>query len=172
MDRVMKVLALVAALRVPAVRGFARSLSSRAFLGSYGSRAFATASTVLMSSKMDQSFPTWTFDKPCTAIEWSESSAVSLSISSDKASYEDSDLVLVCVFGPTKDDDDAETEDAPLALSGWAKEIDEALGGPLTEAAEENAKSFKAGGSPGASTPTIRIPTPGGKVRAYVLQRR
>jgi hypothetical protein len=117
-------------------------------------------------NKKDQSFPTWSFDAPCLDIEWNDLNPVFLRVSSDLMSYEESDIVLLGIFGPDiGDDDDEDAKTAVVHLSGTSKEIDERLGGILTEVLVENQKSFKAGAIVGALTTTIRIPSPtGGKV--------
>jgi hypothetical protein len=113
-------------------------------------------------SKKDQSFPTWSFDLPCVEIEWNDLNPVSIHVSSDFTSYEESDIVVLGIFGPDLGEDEEE-ETSAVELSGASKEIDEKLGGILTEVMLENQKSFKAGTIVGAVTPTIRIPSTVGK---------
>ena len=132
-------------------------------------RAFAT--TALMASKMDQSFPTWSFDKPCQSMEWNSLVETTLSIASaDKAAVEDADLVIIGVYAPAKDDTDddeeeKEEEEPTVTLSGIAKEIDDSLGGAISELMLDNAKAFKHGASAGTTTPTARVISANGKVR-------
>ncbi len=103
-------------------------------------------------------------------------------VTSDVASYQDSDLILVGIYAPptpeatTKGDgeeepDEEAKEPPPVVLTGVAKEIDDTLGGILTEVIQDNAKTFKAGAKAGTMTPTVRVATPGGKVRHIVGNR-
>jgi hypothetical protein len=140
--------------------------------GSTG-RAFAT-STFLSANKMDQSFPTWSFDKPCSSMAWNELVASTLSVASaDKALAQEADLVVIGVYAPPKDDNEEEEEEdekeeekvIPVTLSGMAKEIDDSLGGALSELMKDNAKEFKNGATAGTTTPTARLITADGKVR-------
>jgi hypothetical protein len=124
--------------------------------------------TSLSMSQNKASFPSWTFDKPCTTIEWNELSSVSLSATTDISSLQDSELVVVGIFAPLPaDDDDAleEGADPPVvSLTGKAKELDDSIGGILTEVINDNSKTFKAGAKAGAMTPTIRVANIGEKV--------
>lgn len=135
------------------------------------SRSFSSSSSKMSMSKKDQSFPTWSFDKPCTGMEWNTMVPATLTATSDM-SYQDSDLIIVGIYAPTTADDeedDAEeaTEPASVELTGVAKEIDERVGGILTEVINDNAKSFKAGAKAGSMTPTVRVVNPGGKVMSH-----
>jgi len=144
------------------------------------SSSYSTTRSALLklsSSKKDQSFPTWSFDKPCTRMEWNDMVTATIRVTSDVASYQDSDLILVGIYAPPtpdaatkgdgeEDPDEAEAkEPPPVVLTGVAKEIDDSLGGILTEVIHDNAKTFKAGAKAGTMTPTVRVATPGGKVR-------
>lgn len=87
------------------------------------------------------------------------------------AELQDADLIVVGVFAPVKDDDeedddakDEEKEVDPIEFVGKAKELDEALGGALTDLAAENGKEFQNGGEAGSATPVMRV-IEGGKVR-------
>lgn len=157
----VRTMALVAAMRATSVQGFGSSTRTPMI------RRVATSSTWLQAAKKDQSFPTWSFDKPCTSIEWNELAPVDLSITSEK-NYQESDLVMVGVFAPTteEEDDDEATEEksTPIELSGLAKEIDDSLGGALKELMEENSKAFKGGAQAGSTTPTLRVRGADGKV--------
>jgi hypothetical protein len=125
--------------------------------------SYYSSTSTLKSSKMDQSFPTWSFDKPCLAMEWNELIPATIATSTDMSV--DSDLVLVGIYGPPEsDDDDDKAEAAPVVLTGAAKDMDDALGGMLTEVINDNAKTFKCGAKAGATTPTIRVAADG-KVR-------
>lgn len=135
------------------------------------SRSFTSSGSSLSMSKKDQSFPTWSFDKPCTGMEWNTMVPATLTATSD-LSYQDSDLIIVGIYAPTtadEDEDDADEakEPASVLLTGVAKEIDESLGGVLTEVINDNAKSFKAGAKAGSMTPTVRVVNPGGKVMLH-----
>ena len=97
-------------------------------------------------------------------MAWSELVDATLTMDTN---YDDADLVLVGVMAPPTeetDDDDEEVDVPPMTLTGAAKDIDEELGGALTELIEENAKEFKNGATFGSTTPTLRAVTPGGKV--------
>lgn len=125
-------------------------------------RSLRTSSAVL-ASKMDQSFPTWSFDKPCQSMEWNQLVEAGLSVgTADKAAVEDADLVMIGVYAPAKDDEDddeeeKEEEEPTVSLNGLAKEIDDSLGGALTELMLDNAKAFKHGAGAGTTTPTARV---------------
>lgn len=137
-------------------------------------KSFGTGtSALLMASKMDQSFTTWSFDKPCQSMEWNQLVDATLSVASaDKAAVEGADLVMIGVYAPAKDDEDEDAEDdkkeeeePTVTLSGIAKEIDDSLGGALTELMLDNAKDFKHGAEAGSTTPTARVISADGKVR-------
>jgi hypothetical protein len=138
------------------------------------SRAFMTSTMLAASSKMDQSFPTWSFDKPCSSMAWNELVPTTLSVASapSKALAQDADLVMIGVYAPAKEDEadddeeeDEEEKDIAVTLSGMAKEIDDSLGGALSELMKDNAKEFKNGATAGSTTPTARLITADGKVR-------
>jgi leucyl aminopeptidase len=135
----------------------------------------SSSSTSHAMSKMDQSFTTWSFDKPCMSMEWSELAPASLSFSTDTANWEEgADLVVVGVFAPKKDeeedeDDSSKKEKEPtVELTGGAKALDEKLGGALSDIMLENAKEFNHGATAGSTTPTLRIIS-GGKAQRYVV---
>ena len=77
---------------------------------------------------------------------------------------------MIGVYAPAKEDDDdeeeedKEEEEPTVSLSGIAKEIDDGLGGALTELMKDNAKAFKHGAEAGSTTPTARV-IADGKVR-------
>jgi len=132
------------------------------------------AASTLESSKMDQSFTTWSFDKPCETMEWNEIISIDLSVSKyDKQEVDDSDLVLVGIFAPPKgetDDEEKEEEDkSAIKLSGIASDIDQELGGALVDIMFENYKEFKNGATAGSTTPTLRLITPNGKTQRYMM---
>eukprot|EP00542_Grammatophora_oceanica_P021136 CAMPEP_0194032002 /NCGR_PEP_ID=MMETSP0009_2-20130614/5047_1 /TAXON_ID=210454 /ORGANISM="Grammatophora oceanica, Strain CCMP 410" /LENGTH=620 /DNA_ID=CAMNT_0038672321 /DNA_START=63 /DNA_END=1925 /DNA_ORIENTATION=+ len=132
-----------------------------------GARPFTTS--LGMTSKKDAAFPTWSFDKPCTSMEWNELVSTSLSMGD---SYEDADLIIVGVFAPESDKGDEEEEEEngddkepTVALTGKAKEIDDALSGGLTEMIEANKFKYTAG----KALPTVRLANPDGKMKRYVV---
>lgn len=156
--------------------------SATAFASAPPTSAFTrslSGSTVsaMKASKINQSFPTWSFDKPCKSMEWSEISDVSLSSEGDTASFEDADLVMIGVIAPPKLDndnaDDSEKEgeekehESVIALEGIGKRIDDGLNGALTDLLAENVKTFKNGSKMGSFTPTLRVV--GSKAKRYVV---
>lgn len=115
-------------------------------------------------------------------MQWNQPPSVTLSASAASSSsvVQNADLVIVGVFAPpVKDDDDTEEKDEdkdeevePIVFTGFAKQLDEELGGALTELAIDNSKAFQNGGSAGSMTPALRIATAGsggGKTKRYVL---
>jgi hypothetical protein len=133
-------------------------------IGQASSAGYNSRNTVrAMSSKMDQSFTTWSFDKPCSTMSWTEMTGASLLATTKSDNWDDdADLVVVGVFAPKKegeeDEDDEKTEEEPTAeLTGGAKDLDEKLGGALSNIMLENFKAFKNGASAGSVTPTLRL---------------
>ena len=59
------------------------------------------------------------------------------------ASVDDSDVIIVGVLAPKKDEEetDEDKEIDPIVFSGKAKELDEALGGALTLFGQQKLKS-------------------------------
>ena len=116
----------------------------------------------MMSTSPDAPFTTWTFDKACDTMEFTDFLSASVSITSDASSLDDSDLVILGVYGPeetedeNEDNESKEEEAVAPALEGKLKELDEELDGALTEIMMENSKEFKNGSALGATTPTIR----------------
>ncbi len=129
-------------------------------------------------------FTTWTFDSPCREMELNRIATASMEaigpgdVTVSSAAVDDADLVVLGVYGPpspkdSKDGDaDGDDEDADVdvdvdvsvpepTLTGKAKEMDEALGGALTETMVENYKAFKHGANAGGTTPTLRIASNG-----------
>lgn len=127
----------------------------------------------------ERPFVTWTFDKHCETMGWSPAPAATLSavsVAVGDGSVGDADLVIVGVFAPPAMDDDKDDnadekkEMDPIVFSGKAKELDETLGGALTELASDNSKAFQNGGSAGTLTPAMRVVSSGGgRARRYVL---
>ena len=133
------------------------------------------STTSLQASKMDQSFETWKFDKPCQNMEWNKLVETELSVAAaDKAQVEAADLVVIGVYPPAKDEnededeEDKEDEEPTVTLTGMAADIDKDLGGALSEVMKENAKAFKNGASAGSMTPTARV-IMDGKAKRYVM---
>jgi Cytosol aminopeptidase family, catalytic domain/Cytosol aminopeptidase family, N-terminal domain len=164
----------------------------RTTITSRSSSSSSSTTGALASNKMDQSFKTWSFDKPCTTMEWSEMVNAKLTFedgSSSTSSLEtatDADLVVIGVMAPakdaeTKDDDSGDDSDdsddekekpAPtIVLSGLAKDIDDSLNGVLTQILEEQYTTFKNGATIGATTAPVRVVVPGSssKAKRYVL---
>lgn len=120
---------------------------------------------------MDQSFPTWSFDKPCQTMEWTELVETTLAVAAaDKAAVAGSDLIMVGVYAPATDDDDEEVDDKEptVALTGMAADMDKDLGGALSDVMKDNHKDFKLGATAGSTTPTIRVVVDG-KTKRYVV---
>ena len=167
-------LAVALAAAMPAIHPLTVTAFSIAGVQQAKSSSFRSISTSKSMSKMDQSFPTWSFDEPCRSMAWTELAPGSLKsapYSDDWAS--DADLVVVGVFAPKKEDDDESSDDKKdeeptVELSGAAKAMDEKLGGALSDMMKEHAKEFKNGASAGSTTPSLRI-LADGKMQRYVV---
>jgi len=115
-------------------------------------------------------FTTWTFDKPCDTMEWSDLPSPTISMANDLKDLEEADLVILGILAPpveedeNEDDSKEEVELEPPTLEGKLKEIDELMEGALTELMIENSESFKNGASFGEITPTLRY-----KKTRYIL---
>lgn len=141
--------------------------------------AFSTSTTNLkMASTTNEPFKTWTFDKSCDTMEFNDVAAASISVSTDASSVDDSDLIILGVYGPKKDDTDDEDEDSKddddddvptPTLSGKAKELDESMDGALSDLLMEHFKDFKHGAKAGGTTPVVRIVSPGSKAKRVIL---
>lgn len=161
-------LCMLAMIRIGFVRCFLTRAARPALATQMPRAAFISPSQMSMS-KMDQSFSTWSFDKPCGSMAWTELVKASITAGT---TYEDADLVLVGVMAPPaeeKDDDDYEDDVPTVEFTGMARTLDLSLSGALTELCEENAKTFKNGATAGSTTPTLRVLTPGGKVSATTV---
>ncbi len=97
--------------------------------------------------------------------------SISMSITDDVSSVDDSDLIVLGIHGPKKDDDDEEEEtkdkdeEVPEpVLVGKAKDLDEEFGGALTNLMIENYKEFQHGAKANGATPLLTIVSSGGKV--------
>lgn len=129
-------------------------------------------------SKMNQSFETWSFDKPCKTMAWSPMSVANLAASGSELDAnwtDDADLVFVGVFAPVSDDsedegddDDKDEEVVEPTLVGATKTLDESLGGALSNIMIENFKDFKNGAEAGGTLPTLRTYADG-KAKRYVV---
>jgi leucyl aminopeptidase len=115
------------------------------------------ASSSSSSSKMDQSFPTWRFDKPCTSMQWSELIDVEIALvsSDDNAGTLDDyacDLMILGVSSSGIGSGEEEEKEKRPVLEDAAANYDSALQGALSEILEET--SFKA--KLGDTTPVLR----------------
>jgi leucyl aminopeptidase len=116
---------------------------------------------------MDQSFPTWSFDNPCLAMEWTKMTEATLTVESADQLADataNANLVVIGVMAPAKDDDDADSDDeeesdqdVPVTLTGMAAELDQEMGGALSAFLMENSKTFQGGAKMGSTTPTLRL---------------
>jgi leucyl aminopeptidase len=137
-----------------------------------------SSSSALSMSKMNQSFETHSFDKPCGTMAWSPLSVADLAASGselDASWSDDADLVFLGVFAPAKDESETEEEDndeeeeaVDPTLVGATKDLDESLGGALSELMVENFKAFKNGAEAGATLPTLRTYVDG-KTKRYIV---
>ena len=136
-----------------------------------GSRSFGSSTSLYAEAKMDQSFPTWRFDEPCTTMAWTDMAKASLEVTTEKDNWDDgADLIVVGVFAPNQDEEeDVSDEPEPVSLSGAAAALDEKLGGALSSMMAENAKEFKNGAKAGSTTPTLRLYSEGSSKRYVVL---
>ncbi len=148
--------------------------------GKSSSTTFRSKSSLQMAEDSERPFATWTFDKACDTMEFNRIATASLNAIGDVSKLDDSDLIILGIYGPAKEesDDDKEEEEQgddvdipePI-LSGKAKELDEELGGAITEVLMENYKDFKHGTKAGGSTPTLRIVSSGSKVSELFLTK-
>ena len=136
---------------------------------------YSSPNTQHSMSKMNQSFETWSFDEPCKTMAWNPLSKASFEVATISDNWdEESDLVIVGVFAPKEDDededdsDDKEDEEPTVALEGNVKQLDEKLGGALSNMMLENAKDFNNGATAGSVTPTLRT-FRDGKVQRFVV---
>lgn len=166
-------------LALSSFSGSARTLMAAAFtLKVQPGRAVSdsgASSTVRFMSKMDQSFKTWSFDEPCTTMEWNKMSTASLTASAMPTNWDEgADLVVVGVYAPKKDEDeddseDKEEEDPTVTLEGSVRALDEKLGGALSNLMLENAKAFNHGAEAGSMTPVLRVFRDGKSQRFVVM---
>lgn len=124
------------------------------------------------STKGDESFPTWTFDKPCKSMVWTDIPPLRLTISGTTADAENADLIILGVMSPIPKDDEetnetGDSEMESLDLVGVTKAVDKNLNGALSDLIAENGKSFKNGAKIGSMTPTLR--TVGANAKRYVV---
>jgi hypothetical protein len=136
-------------------------------------RSFSKSTSLNMADKAP--FKTWTFDKACDTMDFTELSSASIYITDDLATTDDSDLIMFGIYGPEKkEDEDDESENkeegkevSEPTLIGKAKEIDELFEGALTDLMMENYKEFKHGAALGKVTPVLRIFS-GAKVSKHI----
>jgi len=128
----------------------------------FQTKSFSKATALNMAKEAP--FKTWSFDKACDTMEFNDVSSASIAITDDLKTIDNSDLVIIGVYGPKKDeeedDDEAKKEDEEVSqptLVGKAKDLDDLLEGALTDLMEENFKDFKHGASAGKATPVLRI---------------
>jgi len=158
---------------------FARGINNRSTGSTFGVRNFSKQSTALsMSEGSETPFTTWTFDEACETMEFNDVASASVSVTDDVSTIDDSDLIILGIYGPAKDSDEEEEEgengsddgDAPEpTLVGKAKELDEQVGGALSELMIENYKVFKHGAKAGGKTPTLRVVSSGSKSKRIIL---
>lgn len=161
----------------PMVKAFSSSSSSlQQFNTMTGGREYSSVSELRMN-KMNQSFETWSFDKPCKTMAWSPISVADLAVHGSELGNnwtDDADLVFLGVFAPTIDceieeDDNDKEEKAIEPIFGVAtKSLDESLGGALSHLMIENYKDFKNGAKAGETLPTLRTYVDG-KVKRYII---
>ena len=135
-------------------------------------------SSLSMAEKGERPFKTWTFDNSCDTMEFNRLISATMSVGGDLSVVDDSDMVVLGIYGPPKesndDDDDDEEEKSENdsvpepSLTGKAKELDEELGGALTEILIENYKAFQHGGKAGSTTPVVRLASKDTKVSGMV----
>jgi leucyl aminopeptidase len=165
-------------------RSFSNTAAAALSMSASASGASAASAS---DSKMNQSFPTWSFDKACASMEWTGMSGATLTVESADVSGTDADadadLIMIGVMAPAKtaadndndvvdDDSDDEGDDTevPVTLTGMAAELDAEMGGALSAFLVENHKTFKGGAKMGSVTPTLRLVTPGStKSKRYVV---
>ncbi|KAL7577280.1 hypothetical protein ACA910_002024 [Epithemia clementina (nom. ined.)] len=153
----------------------------------FWSRLFSSSSSSSSDSTMskkDQTFPTWSFDGPCTSMEWSSLLDIEMGVSATDSVDKllEADLILVGVMAPAKSDDEKESEESddedddkkeeePVPLTGLTQALEEALGGNgiLTGIIAENNKAFKNGAKAGSTTPVTRLVMAGGKAKRVVF---
>lgn len=130
-----------------------------------------------MAEDGERPFKTWTFDDACDTMEFNRLISATMSVGGDLSTVDDSDLIVLGIYGPPKesDDDDNEEEKSDKAdvpepsLVGKVKELDEELGGALTEILMENYKAFQHGGKAGSTTPVVRLASKDTKVSSMML---
>lgn len=147
-----------------------------------------------MTSKKDQSFPTWSFDQFCQRMEWNELADVEITVSPPSAAGELLEeipaLLILGIKAPpatattgsastattiTPKGDETSKEEEPsipmARLSDYAQIVDTALGGLITTILKETINTFKQGATVGATTSTIRVVvSPPGKTPTTTTQ--
>lgn len=143
-------------------------------------RSYATTTTTTALAATPTStptFPTWTFDEACPAMEWTSVVPTTLGVASASSTADvDADLVVIGVMAPPKDDaeeeDDAsDDDDDPVVppLTGIAAELDTVTGGALTAVLAETAKTFKFGAKVGAATHVVRVVNAAGQTTRFAF---
>lgn len=164
------------------VTAYLKPSSVFAGVGKTSSVVRRTTSSLGMTENKERPFATWTFDNACDTMEFNRIAKASLAASADISIVDNSDLIVLGIYGPAKEsseneadegegegegDDDAKEVPVPV-LSGRVKELDEELGGAISEVLVENYKSFKHGGKACSATPTLRVPVSGSKVNTIL----
>jgi len=180
-------MALVSTQLFPSHSNFSSNLTVTAFSSSFciqrvnaladGRRGYSS-SLELGMSKMNQSFETWSFDKPCKTMAWSPLSVADLAASGSELDVnwtDDADLVFLGVFAPGSDNSENEEEDdskdeevVEPTFVGATKNLDESLGGALSNLMIENFEDFKNGAEVGTTLPTFRTYVDG-KAKRYII---
>ena len=114
------------------------------------------------SSESNQTFPTWTFDKACPAMEWTSLSPVSITLLSDIKTVDAlkvADLIILPIVSESSEDKD-------LALQDLAAQVDvTSTQGALAQVVREQAKALA---KRGGTSPTVRV-VADGKTTKYML---
>lgn len=130
-------------------------------------------SSLSMAENGERPFKTWTFDSACDTMEFNRLISASMTVGGDLSSVDESDFIVLGIYGPPKESNDDEEDDEEnsdddevpqVTLAGKAKDLDEELGGALTEVLMENYKAFKHGGKAGSTTPVVRLASKDSKV--------
>jgi len=157
------------------VTAFSSSCAVKQVSALKDARGYSSSSTDLsMTSKMNQSFETWSFDEHCKTMAWSPFSVVELTAAGSELENwtDDADLVFLGVFAPQSDDsekdEDEDEEVVEPTLVGAVKDLDESLGGAISSLMIENFKGFKNGAEAGSTSPTLRV-YQDGKAKRYII---
>lgn len=160
--------------------------------GGGGGGKSSSSSRNSITNASTRKFDTWSFDKPCEDMEWTQPSSDRITFSnilSDStedgngilnAAITESDLIIIGIMPPSssssssalsngdndeEDGDDTEELLPPIELAGIAKHLNDLnVNGLLSQVANENAASFKNGAVLGCTTPVIRVASDGENV--------